>query len=424
MRATLLGIVIFLVAGTALAGGSSHLDELAASTGKDAAALVKLGDLYVEAMRLTEAKKAYKGALRLEKKFGEAKFGLARIHMAQRKFKPAKNACRKVTKAHKNSSVGDVCSGWFWISNDRSARAIDEFQKAMDKGDMARGKTGMGEALRRRGDYDDAIDAYKEAIAAGAGYIAHIGLGLALEINEDMTGATKAFEKAVSMQPASCEAQFHYGRMLEPGPKAVSHLEAALLIRAGWLKAYVALGDVHIATGDFQGAVKAFQGAITSKAGRGVAFFGLGRALNMMGKNKKALEALNKAIELIPNHMGAHLLIAKIQYELGETQVAIDALENARTAAPGDVKVYLRSGEIYYRMERYTSARSFLNQAVSMNNKLSRAHVLLGNIACERRLYPAGRQHYKRALEGDMIKVKKAEITKLDQECKPKKKKK
>ncbi|MCP4678412.1 MAG: tetratricopeptide repeat protein [Deltaproteobacteria bacterium] len=424
MRATLLGMIVFLAASTVLADGLSRLDELAAEAGKDATALVKLGDLYVEAMRLTEAKKAYKNALKLEKKFGEAQFGLARIDMAKRKFKPAKNACRKVARAHKDSSVGDVCSGWFWISNDRSARAIDEFEKAIQKGDIARGKTGMGEALRRRGDYDDSIKAYKEAISAGAGYVAQIGLGLALEINEDKTGATQAFEKAVTMQPASCQAQFNYGRMLKPGPKAVSHLEAALSIRAGWLRAYVALGDVHIATGNLEAAVKAFQGAIASKAGRGVAFFGLGRALHMMDKNKKALEALNKTIELIPNHMGAHLLIAQIQYELGETQVAIDALEKARTAAPGDVKVYIRSGEIYYRMERYTSARSFLNQAVSMNNKLSRAHVLLGKIACERRLYAAGKQHYKRALEGNMAKVKKSEITKLTQECKPKMKKK
>ncbi len=420
MRAILLGMGILLAASTALAGGQSRLDELAAATGKDAAALVKLGDLYVEAMRLDEAKKTYRAALKVDKKYGEAQFGLVRIDMARGKFKPAKNACRKIAKQHKNSSVGDVCSGWFWLGNDRSARASDEFQKAIQKGDIARGKTGMGEALRRRGDYDEAIAAYKEAIGAGAGYVAHIGLGLTLEIQGDMAAAKKALEKAVSLQPASCLAQYHMGRLLEPGPKAAGHLEAAIAVRADWPEAYVTLGNIRLDTGSTAAAVKAFEGAVSGKTGRGAAYYGLGRAHHKTGKTKEALVALNKAIELIPNHVGAYLLIAKIQYDSGDSDTAVEALEKARTVAPGDVKVYLHSGNIYYRMGRHTSARSFLNQAVSMNKTLSKAHAVLGHIACERRLYDAGQQHYKRALEGDMVDINKKDLQKRKAACKPK----
>ncbi|MCP4601309.1 MAG: tetratricopeptide repeat protein [Proteobacteria bacterium] len=420
MRTIMLGMVIFLAASTSQASGQNRLNALASSTGKDAEALVVLGDLYVEAMQLGKAKKAYRDALRIKKKFGEAQFGLARIQMAQGKFKPAKRACKKIEKQNKNGSVGEVCAGWFWIKNDRAARAMDEFQKVIQEGDEARGKTGMGEAYRRRGDYDEAVTAYREAIDAGADYIAHIGLGLTLEIKEDYKTAASALERAVSKQPASCLAHYHYGRLSKPGKKAISHLEDALAIRPKWPEAYVALGEVYLKTGNNEAAAQAFQGALKGKSGRGAAYYGLGKALHKMGKKDEALSALNKSIELIPNQVDAYIMVAEIQYASGDEKVAIQALDKARNAAPGDVKVYLYSGDVYFRMGRYTSARSLLSQAVSMYSKLSKAHAILGHIACERRLYDAGKQHYGRALKGDMVDVDKKDIDKRIAACKPK----
>jgi len=420
MRAMVLGMGILLAASTVAAQGKSGLDELAASTGKDAAALVTLGDLYVEAMRLDEAKKAYRGALKVDKKHGDAETGLVRIKMARNKFKPAKQACRAVARKYKETSAGEICSGWFWLSNDRSARALDEFTKAIEKGDVARGKTGMGEALRRQGEYDQAIEAYRTALGAGAGYVAHLGLGLALEANGDKEGAVASLEKAVGVQPASCESNYHLGRLLPPGAKAADLVKAALAIRPGWVEAQIALGNVYLGQKNSAEAAKAFEAAVGEKTGRGEANFGLGQALHTMGKNPEALAALNKTIEAIPNHVGAYLLIADIQYAAGSNQDAIEALDQARNVAPGDVKVYLHSGDIYFRMGRHTSARSFLNQATSMDSKASRAHFLLGTISCERRLYDEGKSHLKRALKGDMDGVTRAEIDKAMKACKKK----
>ena len=420
MRSITLVIGIVLIASAGYAGETSHLSTLANSTGSDPGALVALGDLYVEAEKLDDARKTYRQALKIDKKNGEAEFGIVRIEMAKGKFEKAKRACRRIARKYRQSSVGDVCSGWFWISYDRSARAMDEFNKAIEKGDTARGKTGMGEALRRRADYADAISAYKEAISAGADYVAHLGLGIALEENGNNAEALKSLEKAVSMQPASCLAQFHYGRLLEASPKAVKHLEAALAIRPNWTDAYIALGDAQLALGYYPAAVEAFNSAIKGKEGRAEAHYGRGRALLKMGKKEEALEALDKAIEIIPNYVGAILLVADIQYNSGKLEEAIKALEKARNVAPGDVEVYLNSGDIYFRMGRHTSARTYLNQAISMNSKISKAHAILGHIACERRLYDSGRQHYKRALEGDLVGIDKKEIHKLSAACKPK----
>ena len=428
MRGALIGLILVLAAGTASAQGGelatsgSPLDMRASGlTAAGPEDLVALGDLYVEAMRLPEASSSYKAALKLQKKYGEAEFGQARIDMAKGKLEKSKNACRGVWRRHKADSVGEVCSGWVWLTFDRSARAIDEFNKAIAKNDIARGQTGLGEAYRRQADNARAIEAYNAAIGAGAGYVARMGLGLAQEANGDKTAALASLKSAVDLEPASCMAHFHYGRVLGQGAEAANHLRTALAIRPAWADGYQQLGEILLASGDFAGAEQAFNSAIeSSKAPRGVAHYGLARALYGQGKPAESKTALEKAIALVPNLVDAYLLLSDIVYASGDTDGAIAALDQAKSVAPGEVNVFLHSGQTYFKLGRYTTANSFLNQAITMKAGLSLAYVLLGDISCERRLYVEGQAHYANALKGDMQGVTVGEIEQRKAKCKTK----
>ncbi|MCP4199135.1 MAG: tetratricopeptide repeat protein, partial [Proteobacteria bacterium] len=401
----------------AIAQAENPLDTLSRSKDPTPQGLVELGDLYVEAMRLAEAKKMYRRALAKTADYAEAKFGLARIQIARGNFKKAKSACRHISFANKKKTAGEICSGWFWLSNDRSARAVEEFQKAISKGDIARGKTGMGEVLRRQSDHARAIAAYNDALAAGAGYLAYIGLGLTREQSGDKQGATEALEKAVSLQPASCLAHFHYGRLLGQGSNAIREIETAIAMRKDWPDAYQVLGDIHYSAGDYAHASQAYEQA--AKGESGIAYLGLGKALYKTKKLEAARQALIKAGELNPDLIDVYKLLADIQYALGDYDGTTDALNKMRNLSPEDVGVYLHCGDLYYKMGRFTTARSFLEQAVSMKPTLSYAHYLLGQIACKRRLYAPGQQHYQQALTGDMDGVSKSDIEKQNATCVP-----
>lgn len=428
MRGAFIGLIVLLAAGTATAQGaelatpSSPLDTRASGlTAAGPEDLVAIGDLYVEAMRLKEASSSYKAALKLQKKYGEAEFGQARIDMAKGKLEKSKNACRGVWRRHKGESVGEVCAGWVWLTFDRSARAIDEFNKAIEKGDTARGQTGLGEAYRRQAENARAIEAYNAAIGAGAGYVARMGLGLAQESNGDRPAALASLKAAVDLEPASCMAHFHYGRLLGKGAEAAEHLRTAIAIRPAWTDGYQQLGEILLASGDFTGAEQAFRSAIeSSKAPRGVAHYGLARALYGQGKPDDAKAALEKTIKLVPNLVDAYLLLSDIVYASGDSEGAIEALEQAKSVAPGEVNVYLHSGQTYFKLGRYTTANSFLNQAIAMKAGLSIAYVILGDIACERRLYDEGQAHFASALKGDMQGVTPGEIEQRKAKCKTK----
>jgi tetratricopeptide (TPR) repeat protein len=398
--------VLIAAAGSASAQGAA-----------DKAALVELGDLYVEAMRLDQAKAAYREALKLDKKYGPAEVGLhGRIDMAREKFDPVKKSCRAIKRRHKDTAVGEACEGWFWLAYDRSARAVDEFNLVVEKGDIAVGQLGLGEALRRRAEYERAIEAFRLAIGAGAGYLAHLGLGLTLEAKGDTADGLAELGQAVKLEPASCQAHFHYGRALGRGPLAVAHLRTALAIRPSWADAYQELGNVLIANGDFTAAGAAFSGSIEVE-GKGTAYLGLGQALHAQGKSDEAKKQLDKAIELVPNLVDAYLLLADIEFDAESPEASLKALENARAVAPGVVRVYVRTGMTFHRLGRYTKAKSFLEQAVAMDPRLSMAHSILGDISCERRLYDAGRKHYDNALAGDLQGLDTAEVRQRQAAC-------
>ena len=414
-------VSMFAVSIVSVLAGAVHADplsDLAASAGKDADALIRVGDLMVEAMRLSEAKKAYKQAQWKSKDNPEARLGIIRISMAENKFQESKHSCRKLAQAYPKSSAGDICSGLFWLGNDRSSRAVDDFEKAVAKGDTARGKTGIGDAESMLGRWDEAVAAYNEALAAGAGYKAHLGLGLTLEKKGQTAEALKSLKQAAAAENSSALVHYHLGRLLGKGPEAVKELTLAVEIRPKWFDAFSALGAVHEQNGEFVEAEAAYRNAVTVDDNRAPAYFGLAKALRAQKKNDEALEALQNVVDRIPNHASAYLLFAEIFYEQKQTDKAIEALDRARDVASGDISVFIRSAEIYCDAGRFTNARAFLNQALSMDPKLSKAHAMLGDIACERKRYDEGRKHYENALKGDQKDIDVAAVRKKQAVCK------
>jgi tetratricopeptide (TPR) repeat protein len=417
-RLTLIwGILVLPFA--AAASEKSQLNDLEKSAGKNPTALIELGDLYLEAMQLADAKRIYQKALGYSKKqqIGEVSFGLARLEIANGQNQKAKNICRNISFKHKLTTVSAVCEGWVWLSMDRSARAIEEFEKAVAGNDIARGKTGIAEALRRQTEYDKAIFTYNEAVTAGAGHVAWLGLGLTKEIKGDKSGAMEAFEKAAQAQPSSCLAHYHYGRLLKKGPEAMSHLRTAIAIRPGWADAYVGLGDAYLSDGDLNSAMAEYQNAIRADAKCGWAYWGLGRVLSKLDKKTQARKALGSAIEFSPDLVEAYLVLSDIEYDMGDFDASLKTLEKARTVATGNVEVHLKSGIVYFSLGRYTSARSHLNRAIALKSDLSKAFYLLGDIACERRLFDEGRSYYDSALAGDMVGVDRNDIIHKKASC-------
>jgi tetratricopeptide (TPR) repeat protein len=61
----------------------------------------------------------------------------------------------------------------------------------------------------------------------------------------------------------------------------------------------------------------------------------------------------------------------------------------------------MKLADLYYRMNKSTSALSTLQKAVGLRSNLSEAHKLMGDIYFENKQYMMASKSYQKALDGD-----------------------
>jgi len=92
----------------------------------------------------------------------------------------------------------------------------------------------------------------------------------------------------------------------------------------------------------------------------------------------KALESLQKAIDLKADYSAAHFLIAAVYEERGESAEAVARLEEARELAPNDLELAFQLAVMYRQRDQLTKAQDELERAKRINPNHSNTRYLLG----------------------------------------------
>lgn len=96
------------------------------------------------------------------------------------------------------------------------------------------------------------------------------------------------------------------------------------------------------------------------------------------GNNEKALENLQKALQLKPNYTDAVFLMTQIEVQLGQTKKAITDVSNAVLLAPNDPQLQFELGLLYYNDGNYSKAIAALEMAVALQGNYANAKYFLG----------------------------------------------
>lgn len=189
----------------------------------------------------------------------------------------------------------------------------------------------LGEALRDRGQLDEALASARQAFAympansPGLEAMLHNDVGLVLAREGKTSDAVGEFTQAVRLSARFAEAHNNLADALAAEgrfPDAIAHFEIAATLKPDFVEAQVGLGGALLKTGRASEALPHFRRALAENPQLAEAHNGLGAALAMLGQSDQAMSEYNEALRLRPDLPTAHLNIAVLLIRRGRIDEA------------------------------------------------------------------------------------------------------
>ncbi len=234
-------------------------------------------------------------------------------------------------------------------------RAITFFRKvAEDQPQSVEARINLGSALRRKREYGQAEETYREAIrlreAAGQPEDARLWADLGSVLREQRkTGeAAEAYRRSIAINTDNAASQAALGELeLERRnyAAAITALKRARELDPKQEAVLINLGNAYQRTGRRAEAAEAFDaaaalaaaGTTPDPASIAVARFNQGVQLAQVKRFSEAADAYKQALAADPNLFGAHLNLGFIRFNQGRAAEAVANFRNAVRVAEADV---------------------------------------------------------------------------------------
>jgi tetratricopeptide (TPR) repeat protein len=202
--------------------------------------------------------------------------------------------------------------------------------------------------LRRRGDYDDALEQAREVLVREPGHVeALLEVGRIYREKGEHDVAELVFGKAAALDGDDPRPHNELGLLfLARGDTQVAfeHFERALSVDAGFAPARLNRASVLLRAGDYAAAAEAYRRVLADEPGHADARVGLGVALRGQGKHVAARKQYDRVLQEQPNHAAALFDLAVLRAEfLGQRPEARPLFERFVEVAPeGEALVQAR----------------------------------------------------------------------------------
>jgi tetratricopeptide (TPR) repeat protein len=199
----------------------------------------------------------------------------------------------------------------------------------------------LGIALRDRGQNDQAIYHYREAVTIRPAYAeAHYNLARLLVETGEFQDAIAHYEKALMINPDDAETHNNLGNVLlrvGRANEAIDHYRRTLAIRPDYAEASCNLANALLSKGDLDGAIARYLACLALSPNQAEAQYDLASALLRRGRTDEAIAHYKKAIQLRPDSADAQANLGSAFLTKGRAREAIAAYRNALRISPENV---------------------------------------------------------------------------------------
>lgn len=227
-----------------------------------------------------------------------------------------------------------------------------------------------GNTFYRKGQYQEALDAYDKAIKADPSYTkAYFGKGNAFKKLRKFPEAIQAYNKAIEIDSTYDMCLFALGSLYDEDGKflqAVKYYDKVIRIDPKYFKAYYQKGLAYNKLGENENAIEALKKATEVKPDYHEAFYLLGRVNLTIARYDAAIKALQDATAISKKY-DYFVYLANANNQKGDYQAAIAAAQQAQKINPNAGHAHFEEGEAYKYLGRVKDAVASFQKAAKDN---------------------------------------------------------
>ena len=236
----------------------------------------------------------------------------------------------------------------------------------------------QGLASDNKGEYEEAIKKYDEAIELNSNYAEiYNNRGIVKNKLRKYQEAIADYDKAIELNPNYVEAYNNRGNAkkdLGQHQEAIADYDKAIELNPDFAGAYSNRGATKSNWGQHQEAIADHDKAVELDQNDAIAYNNRGIAKSKLGQHREAINDLNKAIGLIPNDAGAYNNRGFAKEKLGQHQEAIADYDKTIELSPNDAIAHNNRGIAKFNLRQYPESLNDLNKAIVLNSNYAEAY--------------------------------------------------
>ncbi len=241
-------------------------------------------------------------------------------------------------------------------------RDLETFYRSILEGNPASwlAHDNLGVVLVRRGQLDEAVGHYKEAIRLNPDYPeAYNNYGNVLAQTKHWSQAADAYAGALRARPSFAGAEINWGNAMNDAGQfreAEVHFRKVLSQGRDDSAAHYGLANALANSGRLPEAVSEYQATLRVQPDSPEAHANLGLALVSEGRPQEALAQIAEAIRLRPGYSEAHAYYGLALSESGRLTDAVVEYRAALAINPSNVDVHYQLGTTLRKLGRFSEA--------------------------------------------------------------------
>jgi tetratricopeptide (TPR) repeat protein/4-amino-4-deoxy-L-arabinose transferase-like glycosyltransferase len=286
--------------------------------------------------------------------------------------------CHRASVILPESPIPHFALGEVAMARRQPQQAIAHYENASELHQDSALYTRLGDAYRLSQLFEDAREAYQQAIAldpenqVAQVHLAELDAFLALSVGDESV-AIEAYRRAMDLYPGYWPAASSTFQKIRQVTKFYRDIE--LESHSTSVYNHILFGNIFGLQGHWEQAVREYEKAIGLNSGYTLAYYGLALAYEGQDQIGQAIAVYQEAITVHPDLAWLHIYLAQVYEDQGRTQEAIAEYEEAITTSSNEMRPrfleiahdHIRRGRIAYEDGAYDKANIAYRLALTLS---------------------------------------------------------